>query len=303
MTRTVVKAPPPAMKLRAAILLCLPFLLLSEGAYAQMPRERANPGGPVGEIFWAPNLILTSSVQNLPGGNLNVTIMHSFGIATNGVGTLFGLDDAANIRFGADYGVFDRLSVGIGRSRFDKLYDVRFKAKVLQQTKDNRIPVAVAVTGDVGIMTLENGFDFADRLDYFASLLIARKLTERISLQIMPMFSHFNTVFIERGSEGDILEDENNHFALGLAGRFVLSRRLALLAEYLPVIGARSDGTTDAFSVALNIETGGHVFQLFFTTSQWLTAQHVIARNADNFFAGNFRFGFNVNRVFRIGGR
>ncbi len=284
----------------AAILLCLPFLFTSQVLYAQMPRERANPGGAVEGIFWAPNLILTPSVYNLPEGNLNVTIMHSFGIATNGVETLFGLDDAANIRFGVDYGITDRLSVGIGRSRFDKLYDLRLKAKVLRQTKDDRIPLAVAVTGDVGVMTLENGFDVADRLNYFASLLLARKFTERISLQIMPMFSHFNTVFIEQGTGGVILEDENNHFAIGLGGRFVLNNRLALLVEYLPVIGERSDGTTDAFSVALNIETGGHVFQLFFTTSQWLTAQHVIARNADSFFDGDFRFGFNVNRVFAL---
>jgi hypothetical protein len=114
------------------------------------------------------------------------------------------------------------------------------------------------------------------------------------------MFSHFNTVLIERGADGEILEDENNHFALGLAARFVMSRRLALLVEYLPVIGARSDGTTDALSVGLNIETGGHVFQLFFTTSQWFTDQHVIARNEENFLDGDFRFGFNVNRVFAI---
>jgi hypothetical protein len=215
-------------------------------------------------------------------------------------GHLFGLDDAANIRFGVDYGVLDRLSVGLGRSRFDKLYDARFKAGVLRQTKDDSMPLDVALKGNVGIMTLENGFAVADRLNYFASLLVARKASERLSVQITPMFSHFNTVLIERGADGEILEDENNHFALGLAARFVMSRRLALLVEYLPVIGARSDGTTDALSVGLNIETGGHVFQLFFTTSQWFTDQHVIARNEENFLDGDFRFGFNVNRVFAI---
>lgn len=272
----------------------------AEASHAQMPRERVDPGGPVEEVFWAPNVVLGSSVYTLPQGNLNVTIMHSFGIVTNGVQDLFGLDGAANIRFGADYGVHDRLSIGVGRSRFDKLYDVRFKAKLLRQMKDNTPPVEVALKGDVGIMTVENGFDVADRLSYFASLMIARKFGERVSLQVTPMYSHFNTVFIER-SGGRILEEENDHVALGLAGRVVLSRRLALQVEYMPVIGARSDGTTDALSVGLDIETGGHVFQLFFTTSQWLTEQHVIARNDDNFFDGDFRFGFNVNRVFRLG--
>ncbi len=276
-------------------------LCLSAGAVAQMPRDRADPGGPVDEVFWAPTVILTSSVTNLPQGNLNVTILHAFGIATDGVETLFGLDGSANIRFGIDYGVFDRLSVGIGRSRFDKLYDARFKANLLRQTKDDRIPVEVALKGDVGITTLANGFAFADRLSYFASLLVARKVTDRLSLQVSPMVSHFNTVFIERGAGDEILEEENDHIAVGLAGRFVLSRRVAILAEYLPVLGNRSDGTADVFSVGLDLETGGHVFQLFFTSSQWLTEQHALACNADDFFAGDFRFGFNVNRVFSLG--
>ena len=286
---------------RMACLLFVVAGLRAEAARAQMPRERVDPGGAVQEVFWAPNVILGSSVYMLPQSNLNVTIMHSFGIVTNGVEDLFGLDGAANIRFGVDYGLHDRLSVGVGRSRFDKLYDFRFKAKLLRQMKDNSFPVDVALKGDVGIMTVENGFDFADRLSYFASLPIARKLGERISLQVTPMVSHFNTVFIERSS-GRILEEENDHIALGLAGRFVLSRRLALQVEYLPVLGMRSDGTTDALSIGLDIETGGHVFQLFFTTSQWLTEQHIIARNTDVFFDGDFRVGFNVNRVFRLGG-
>jgi hypothetical protein len=286
--------------LRTACLILVIAGLSAEAARAQMPRERVDPGGPVEEVFWAPNVVLGSSVYMLPQGNMNVTIMHAFGIVTNGVQDLFGLDGAANIRFGVDYGLHDRLSLGVGRSRFDKLYDFRFKAKLLRQMRDNSFPIDVALKGDVGIMTVENGFDVADRLSYFASLLIARKVSERISLQVTPMVSHFNTVFIERRSVR-ILEEENDHIALGLAGRFVLSRRLALQVEYLPVLGARSDGTTDALSVGLDIETGGHVFQLFFTTSQWLTEQHVIARNTDAFFDGDIRFGFNVNRVFRLG--
>lgn len=273
-------------------LACL-LLFLGNTLHAQIPRERVNPGAPVEAVFWAPNVILASSVYNLPQGNLNVTIMHAFGIVTSGADNLFGLDDAANIRFGVDYGVFDRLSIGVGRSRFDKLYDIRFKANLLRQTSDDRMPIEVALKGDMGIMTQKNGFGFVDRLSYFAALMVARKFSERISLQVTPMYSHFNTVAIE---------EENGHVALGLAGRFVLSRRLALIVEYLPVFGSRSDGTTDALSVGFNIDTGGHVFQLFFTTSQWLTEQHVVARNADNFFAGDFRLGFNVNRVFGVGG-
>ncbi len=277
------------------LLLTILLLSFSTPLLAQIPRERARTDRPE-EIFWAPSLVLTSTVTNLPQGNLNFTIMHAFGVVSNGAEDLFGLDGAANIRFGLDYGVTDRLSIGFGRSRFDKLYDFRFKANLLRQTSN--MPLELAVKGDVGITTMENGFDFNDRLSYLAAVLVARKFSDKLSLQLTPMFSHFNTVFILRGADGEIIEEENDHLGVALGGRYLLSERWAIVAEYIPVFGDRSDGTTDAFSVGAEIETGGHVFQLFFTSSQWMTEQHTLARNTDDFFGGDIRWGFNVNRVF-----
>lgn len=277
------------------LLLTILLLSFSTPLLAQIPRERAQTDRPE-EIFWAPSLILTSTVTNLPQGNLNFTIMHTFGVVSNGAEDLFGLDGAANIRFGLDYGVTDRLSIGFGRSRFDKLYDFRFKANLLRQTSN--MPLELAVKGDVGITTMENGFDFNDRLSYLAAVLVARKFSDKLSLQLTPMFSHFNTVFILRGADGEIIEEENDHLGVALGGRYLLSERWAIVAEYIPVFGDRSDGTTDTFSVGAEIETGGHVFQLFFTSSQWMTEQHTLARNTDDFFGGDIRWGFNVNRVF-----
>lgn len=270
-------------------------------AHAQMERKRANPGGPVEDVFWAPTVITAASVTNLPAGNLNFTIYHTFGEVSGGPKTLWGLDDPANIRFGLDYGIVDRLSIGVGRSRFDKLWDFRFKANVLRQTKDGRMPIEVALKGDLGINTIENpNFEFIDRLNYLTSVMIARRFSDHLSLQVTPMFSHFNTVFIEDDGEGGTIVEENDHLAIGLAGRYVLSNLVAVLVEYLPVIGDRTTGTTNAFSVGVDIETGGHVFQLFFTSTQWTTEQQTIARNRNEFFKGDFRLGFNVNRVFGL---
>lgn len=280
-----------------AVCLCL---LLAQTATGQIPRERAAQDMPLEDVFWSSKVILTNSVYSLPARNLNVTIMHSFGIATGGVTTLFGMDDSANIRFGVDYGITDRLSVGLGRSRFDKLYDGRFKAKLLRQSEDDRIPLEAALTGTLGIATLENGMGFDDRLNYFASAIVARQLSEHFTLQLSPMLSHFNAVLVEQDDAGQDLEPENTHFALGVAAQVVLNERFALLLEFLPILGPRSDGTANAFSVGVDIDTGGHVFQLFLTTSQWLTEQHVLARNTDSFFEGDFRIGFNVNRVFGL---
>jgi len=264
-----------------------------------MERKLADPGGPVEELFWAPTIISIASVTNLPAQNLNFTIYHTFGNVSGGPQTLWGLDDAANIRFGLDYGITDRLSIGVGRSRFDKLWDFRFKANVLRQTKDGRMPLEVAVKGDLAINTTENEeFELVDRLNYLGAVLIARRFSNRVSIQITPMYSHFNTVFIEDDGDGGLIEEQNDHVAIGISGRVALSNLVSILIEYLPVIGDRTTGTTDAFSVGVDIETGGHVFQLFLTSTRWTTEQHTIARNRNEFFKGDFREGFNVNRAF-----
>ena len=277
-------------------------LVVFQSASAQIERRRANPSAPVDELFWAPTLVSTASVTNVPKGNLNFSIMHAFGLVSDGVDEWFGLDAGANIRIGLDYGLTDRISVGIGRTRLEKTVDLRTKVSVFHQTRDDRMPLEVAVKGDMGIRTERNGFDFADRLSYLGSVLVARRVSDRVSLQVTPMVSHFNLVYAETGPEGEALVEENTHLAVALGGRFVLNDWLAAVVEYIPVLGDRSDGTRDAMAVALDIETGGHVFQVFFASSVWLTEQHVIARNVDDFFAGDFRFGFNVNRVFGFGG-
>jgi len=277
---------------------CIVFGCFPVDAQAQLERVRARPGGPVDEVFWAPSVVVMPSVANVGAGDLHFTIQHSFGRLSDGASELWGLDGAANIRFGLDYGLTNRLSVGAGRSRFDKVYDFRAKWNVLRQTKDDRVPLEVALAANVGITTLENGFSFDERLSYTSSLLLARRVSNTLSFQVAPTISHFNVVFRELDRFGDVVEEENTHVALALAARYVVHAQVSLAVEYIPVLGSRSDGTTNMLSAAVNIETGGHVFQLFFTSSRWITPQHAIARNDDAFFDGDIRFGFNVNRVF-----
>lgn len=275
-------------------------VLLVAPASGQVERRRAVTGGPVEELFWAPTVISTASVTNLPRGNANFTILHSFGPVSGGIGQLWGLDGAANIRFGLDYGISDRVSVGIGRSRLDKVLDFRTKVNVLRQTTDGRVPLELAVKGDLGITTEENGFAFGDRISSLVSVLVARRVSDRVSFQVTPMWSHFNAV-VPYFVGGERIVPEADHVAIGVAGRYVLSERLAVLAEFVPVVGSRTEGTKDNLALGIDIETGGHVFQLFVATSHWLTEQHAIARNTEDFFAGDFRLGFNVNRVFGVG--
>lgn len=270
--------------------ICLIFQNISHGQ--KMDRQRVTTGGPLEETFWAPNLIGMSTVENIGAGNLNVTIMHNFGILTDQpLQNFFGLDFGPNVRLGIDYGLADNWSIGIGRTSFEKVVDMRTKLTLMQQTKSGSVPLSVTIKADVALTTLENDRPVKDDFNYLISLPIAKKVNDKISIQLAPMYAHFNGIDESTGQQSDL-------FALGTGLEFRLSRRYALISEYYPVIGSRNPDTKNAFALGLNIETGGHVFQLYFASSQWHTEQYIITRNRDDFWAGDFRLGFNVNRLF-----
>lgn len=282
------------MRINKLLLLLISLLLYQNQAYAQMERERVNPGGAILETFWAPNLIGLETTEQISAKNLNVTIMHSFGIISNRtLQNFFGLDIGPNVRLGLDYGITDNWSIGIGRMTDRKVVDLRSKLNLFRQTKDNSVPFSMSIKGDLGITTQENNRPIKDDMNYLLSLPIAKKVSDALSFQVAPMIAHFNHV-------SGISQTENTLYALGLGGEFRISRRYALTAEYYPVLGDRNPDTINAFALGLNIETGGHVFQLFFASSSWHTEQYIISYNDENFWAGDFRFGFNVNRIFGL---
>ena len=284
-----------AFHMKTVISLFVILFAINTVVHAQMERKRADPDGPVEGTFWAPNIVGMGTTEQLSANNMNVTIMHSFGIATNQpVKNFFGMDIPPNVRLGLDYGITDSWSLGIGRTTFDKVVDIRTKLALLRQTKTSSVPVSLSMKADVGLTTQENGRPVGDDLNYFVSVIAARKFGNQLSVQAAPMYAHFTTAFLPQSGV-------NNLFAIGLGAEYHLTDRYAVSAEYYPVIGERNEGTNNAFALALNIETGGHVFQLFLASANWHTEQYILARNNDEFWAGDFRFGFNVNRLFFLG--
>ncbi|NGP87891.1 DUF5777 family beta-barrel protein [Fodinibius halophilus] len=277
--------------LKEIILFVLFLLFISVRGNAQMERQRANVTEPV-ETFWTPTLISQTTTETLQARNLNSTIMHSFGIATtNAIQNFFGLDNIQNVRLGLDYGITDQWAVGIGRSSRFNVVDIRTKYAIMQQTTDNSKPLSVALKGDLGIITQENRQPFKDDVSILLSAIVSKKFNQTLSLQLSPMYGYYSSVGAGQ---------ENHLFSLGVGSRITLSERYSLIAEYYPVIGKRNSDTNNAFSLGLNIQTGGHVFQLFFASTRWHLEQYVIANNREQFWAGDFRFGFNVNRIFGL---
>ncbi len=270
-------------------LITLILFFLADTAKAQLQRERVELDEPVADIFWAPTNIGISTVRNLSKYSLNSSVLHTFGLVRRGPDQFFGLDDGANTRLGLEYGFGDTFSAGIGRMTFRKIVDLRAKSNILRQTTTGSTPLDLAVKASAGISTL-SGMEFSDRISYFISVMTARKFN-KLSLQLSPMFAHFNLVSANQ---------QHRLFGLGIVAAYELNDRFALSAEYLPVLSKRNPGTYDLMAIALNIDSGGHIFQIFFTSSQWHNEAFIMAHNEHRFLDGNFRFGFNVNRIFGL---
>jgi hypothetical protein len=244
--------------------------------------------------FKATQIINTPTVESPGKRGLQFLIMHRFGRLNEGSYALFGLDNAS-IRFGLDYGLTDRLSIGVGRSSLDKTYDGSVKWKALQQTKGH-MPVTASLYGLMTHTTLRYPdkpfINSKYRTAYVGQLLLARKFSSRLSLQLSPAWIHFNLV--------PTRQDQNDLFALGVGGRLKLTKRTSFNAEYnyLPTDQVSSTNVHHSLSIGFDIETGGHVFQLVFTNSEGMTAPYYLAKTPGSWGDGDIFFGFNISRAF-----
>ena len=243
-------------------------------------------------------IINSISLENTAEGVLDMRISHRFGTLNSGFDEFFGLDNA-NTRLGFDYGVNSWLMIGLGRSTYEKAYDGFFKAKILKQsTGANNMPISLQFFSSVMINSLKASNPaqdlFTSRMGYTFQLIAGRKFSENMTIQIMPTLVHRN--FVETKAES------NDVFALGIGGRQKFSKRAAITYEFYYVLPNQlaSQYVDYSFSVGVDIETGGHVFQLFLTNSAGMNEQQFITQNTGDWANGDIRIGFNISRVFTV---
>ncbi len=249
--------------------------------------------------FKTTRLIDGHSVENIDPGVLDFKISHRFGTiggATGGAYNLFGLDNATT-RFGFDYGLTNSFMIGIGRSSSFKIYDGFFKWKILRQaTGLKQMPVTLSYVSTIGIISFRDTAiykSFSNRVNYTHQLLIGRKFSELLSLQIMPTVIHRNRP-VDNGP--------NDVFAVGFGSRIKITRGTSFNAEYYYQIPKyRVPGSTNVLSLGFDIGTGGHVFQLHITNSSSMTESNFITSNKGSWGDGDILFGFNIARVFTVG--
>ncbi|WP_075351338.1 DUF5777 family beta-barrel protein [Algoriphagus marinus] len=260
--------------------------------------------------FKATRLINGQTVETISKKHLNFWISHRFGAVNSGfINNFFGLDEA-KIRLGLEYGITDQWLIGAGRSSMEKTYDFYSKYKVLRQS--NKIPVTVTVMGGWAINTMNTGyitetgaemkfFNNLERYSYHGQLLIARKFNEKLSLQLMPTVLHQNRV--------ESASIENTMLSMGGGGRYKLSNRITLSAEYYYNLVDKNQYQSEtglpypfhnSLSLGVDIETGGHVFQLHFTNSKGMIEKQFIGQTIGTWENKDIFYGFNIARTFSL---
>lgn len=244
--------------------------------------------------FFGLKIVNLESTKTASKGDFYFNISHRFGSIKDGIDELFGLDQST-IRFSFFYGINDWLTLGASRSSYNKTYDISAKYRFTKQY-ENGFPFTITGFSEIAANTEIDtddypGFTFINRLSYLTEVLISRKFNERLSLQFAPVFIHENFVLNDN--------QDNSQFALGAGGRYNLNGTLSLNVDYVYHLNRANDNPfSNPLSFGLDIETGGHVFQIILSNSNQLNDVNFITNAIGDWSTGDLYLGFNLYRVF-----
>jgi hypothetical protein len=249
--------------------------------------------------FKTSRIIIGQSIENPDKGDMLFVITHHFGALNTGYENLFGLKQAS-IRLGMEYGLTKRIGFGLGLNTDRNTWDGFIKVKVLRQSKGaKKMPVSLSIFGNTAIYTTkwevpERKNYFSSRISYCMQLMIARKFGNSLSLQITPSYVHRNMV--------PSYKDHNDVFTLGAGGRIKISQRVSLNAEYHYLFNGQivSEKAYSSLSAGIDIETGGHVFQIFLTNSAGENEEGFLTATHGTWSKGDIFLGFNIMRIFTV---
>ena len=300
------------------------ILLLSVRTFAQddllsLVADSSKPGNEkVIATFKTSKIISAQSTETVKAKTLDFRITHRFGNAgtesNGGVHTLWGWDNSNDIRFSFDYGITDKIAIGVARNKMNELLDGSIKWRFLEQTKNNKVPFSAVVYSDMGITpekeeqlylgTVNVTRKFAHRISYTNQLVIARKFNSWLSFEVLPSYTHRNFVKNYINPDNNAV-DENDIFSIGVGGRIKLTKRFAIMADYFYIISDyRKNNSSipyyNPLAIGCEIETGGHVFHINFTNASGINENNFISNTTDTWTKGGYKFGFNISRVFNL---
>lgn len=259
----------------------------------------------VESAFKSLKIINLESTKLAAKGDLYLVVAHRFDYVKNGFDDFFGMDNA-NTQIKVLYGVNDWLTVHAARSGFQETYDLGVKYRLKSQIK-NGFPFAIVGFSSIAINSELKKEDypllkFANRLSYVTQILISRKFTEKLSLEIAPSYFHENTVrdILDNNNQPIIPNPQNNsQFAVGLGGRYKFAKRWSVNIDYAAHLNRASESIyKNPLSIGVDLETGGHVFQMHFTNSRAMHESGYLGQTSGDWGKGEIAFGFNLVRVF-----
>ncbi len=256
---------------------------------------------PVKNTFSSIWIIDNQTVMVPVKGTFEMDILHRFGTVKNGYKDFWGFFAPSNIRLGFEYVPINNLMVGLSITKANMTWDGYAKYAIIKQTP-GKYPVSVTYFGDISVdtRTKDNFVNGSDRLMYFNQLIIARKVSERLSLQVSPSHTHVNFVdgyFYEPGKYRGVRNHE--HIAVALAGKFKIKENMSFIANYdQPITKHRSGNPAPNLSFGLELSTSSHAFQFFLGNYGSITPQRNNYFNQnDPHFISQYLIGFNITRL------
>ena len=245
-------------------------------------------------VFKGLKVINFESTKLVAKGGFNFIVSHRFGTVKNGFQNLFGLDEAVT-HLNFVYGLSDHINISASRSSNQKIYEVASKFRLVNQQAGKMPFTVVGYTSVLANTSLDTDnlpkLEFKHRLSYVAQLLVSRKMNNNLSLILSPTFFHDNYLTDDF--------QENSQYGIGFGGRYKLGKRWSLNMEYGVHLN-RSENSLykNPFSIGVDLETGGHVFQLLFTNSQSMNTNGVFGTSTGEWGESDVYFGFNLARSF-----
>ncbi|GAA4933635.1 DUF5777 family beta-barrel protein [Algibacter agarivorans] len=282
------------MKHLLIIFLCIPFIINSQNDLLDEIDTDSTGIQYATAIFKGLKIVNFESTKLVADKEFTFIVSHRFGSLENGIDTFFGLDEAVT-RLNFVYGISEGINIGVSRSSFLKIFDISAKYRLLRQ-QENGFPFTIVGYNAILINTaLEKDnlplLEFKHRLGYTVQFLVSRKINTNFSIELAPTFFHDNYVVID--------EQSNSQFALGFGGRYKLSKRWSVNADYgLHLNRASNSPFKNPLSIGLDLETGGHVFQMHFTNAQAMNTNGFLGQGFGDWSDGNIYFGFNLSRTF-----
>lgn len=238
------------------------------------------------------------STKIVDKGDLYLIVAHRFGSVKGGVREFYGLDQA-NTKIQLLYGVHQKLQLGISRDSYEKTYSGTAKLGLFQQS--DKMPINVVLYSSIDINTLLQkiaypGLKFFDRFAYTTQILASRRFSEKLSLEMAPTFVRQNLVDLNFTKTAT---PQFNQILLGIGGRYKLTKRLSINMDYTYNFSKNTNSLyRNPLTIGIDIETGGHVFQLLFTNSRASNDAAFLTEALGDWSKGDISFGFNVVRVF-----